>query len=78
MGLLPSCCRLQPLQLHVAGPVQGAGPRAICPALPLPWELQGLPDWREPSLFLLPIFPPPSSQLLYLKLILNFLFEETK
>lgn len=49
-----------------------------CPALPLHSELQGLLAWREPPVFPLPLSSPLSSQLLYLKLILNFLFEETK
>lgn len=79
-GFFPHAAAPLSLQLLRAGPVHRAGSqgRLPCSALPIPSGLQGLLGWREPSEFPLTLSSPSSSQLLYLKLILNFLFEETK
>lgn len=55
-SLKPGLWPLQLLSSRACAPAQQS-PRATCPALPLPSELQGLLAWRE-----LPMFPclPPS------------------
>lgn len=76
MGLLPSCCPpASPYSSKERGlcreQVPGAS-RLPCLAAPLgSWVGGNHPCSFSPS-------PRPPSQLLYLKLILNFLFEETK
>lgn len=61
-----------------AGPVQGAGPWGRLPGLATPLGAPGAPGLEGTIIVPSPRLPPLSSQLLYLKLILNFLFEETK
>lgn len=81
MGLLPSRCR----PVVSAAPENWAcaqsrflGPSAL-PCLANPLGTPGTPGLEgTTSVPSHPVFPPLSSQLLYLKLILNFLFEETK
>lgn len=59
--------------------MQGAGSWDRLPCLAAPLGTPGAPGLEGTIIVPSPHLPPPPfSQLLYLKLILNFLFEETK